>query len=157
LEVVGELPAKLYKMDEQRLRLECPATRVWDLLLGPSSVQARLTDRLDEAARQLRAELAVWLEADVEMEALWDSATRVWDFMVGNANGLSSLAASMCTVVELLEGRIAAAAPNGVHWGSCLELAAAVLHFPELKTKMEVLNSGHIADLTGDEADALWI
>jgi hypothetical protein len=30
-------------------------------------------------------------------------------------------------------------------------------HFLELKTEMEVLRSRHSADLTEDEADALWI
>jgi hypothetical protein len=36
-------------------------------------------------------------------------------------------------------------------------LVAAVSHFPELKTELEVLESRHSVDLTEDEAGALWI
>jgi hypothetical protein len=70
---------------------------------------------------------------------------------------LSSLAASMSTAVELLEGRIDIMAANGVRWGSCSTLVATMSHFLELKTKMEVLKSGRSVDLTEDEAHALWI
>jgi hypothetical protein len=36
-------------------------------------------------------------------------------------------------------------------------LVAAVSHFPELKTEIEVHGSGHDAHLIKDEEDALWI
>jgi hypothetical protein len=75
--------------------------------------------------------------------------------MLGSADSLSSLEASMSTVAELLEGQIDVAAANRVHWGSCSALVIAVSHFPELKAELEVLGSGHSADLTEDEADAL--
>jgi hypothetical protein len=75
--------------------------------------------------------------------------------VLGSADGPSSLATSMSTVAELLERRIDAMAANGVHWGSCSVLVAAMLHFPELKTKLEVLGSRRNVDLTKDEADAL--
>jgi hypothetical protein len=39
---------------------------------------------------------------------------RVWDLVLDNADGSSSLAASTSMVVELLEGRIDAATANGV-------------------------------------------
>jgi hypothetical protein len=61
----------------------------------------------------------------------------------------------MSTVAELLEGRINAATANGVCWESRSALVATVSHFPELETKLEVLGSGHNADLTENEADAL--
>jgi hypothetical protein len=35
-------------------------------------------------------------------------------------------------------------------------LVAALSHFLELKTKLELLGSGHNADLIVDQADALW-
>jgi hypothetical protein len=69
----------------------------------------------------------------------------------------SSLAASMSTVAELLEGRIDTTAANGVHWGFHFALVAAVSLFPQLKTELEVLKSRHNADLTEGEAESLWI
>jgi hypothetical protein len=77
--------------------------------------------------------------------------------MVGSADEPSSLAASMSTVTELLEGQIDVVASNGVYWGSHSALVAAVLHFPELKTELEVLGSERSLNLIEDEADALWI
>jgi hypothetical protein len=75
--------------------------------------------------------------------------------VLDNVDGPSSLAASMSTAVELLEGWNDAAATNGVHWGSRSVLVAAVSHFLELKTKLELLGSRCNADLTEDKADAL--
>jgi hypothetical protein len=59
--------------------------------------------------------------------------------VLGSVDGSSSLAASMSTVVELLEGQINTGAANGVRWGSHFPLVATVLHFLELKTKLEWL------------------
>jgi hypothetical protein len=75
--------------------------------------------------------------------------------VLGSTDGLSSLAASMSMAAGLLEGWIDATAANGVCWGSHSAFVAAVSHFPELKTELEVLGSRHIIDLTEDEADAL--
>jgi hypothetical protein len=77
-----------------------------DLLLGPPLGQARMADRLDEAVGQLRVELAVRWEVDAKPETLRTLVVRVWDLVMDNANGLSSLALSLSTVVELLKGRI---------------------------------------------------
>jgi hypothetical protein len=76
--------------------------------------------------------------------------------VLGSGDGPSSLAASMSVATELLEGRIDATAANGVRWGSHSALLAVVSHFLELTTDLEVLGSGHSADLTEDETDALW-
>jgi hypothetical protein len=62
----------------------------------------------------------------------------------------------MSTTVELLDGRIDAATVNEVCRESRSALVAAVLHFPELKPELELLESECNADLTEDEADALW-
>jgi hypothetical protein len=54
---------------------------------------------------------------DAELEALWTLASRVRDLVVDNADGLSSLVASLSMVVELLNSRVNATTPNGVCWG----------------------------------------
>jgi hypothetical protein len=97
-------------------------------------------------------ELAAQREADAELETLRTLAARLWDLVLGGANGPSSLVVSMSAVTELLEGRIDVAATNGVRWGPCFALVATVMHFLEL----EVLGSRHIVGLSEDEADALW-
>jgi hypothetical protein len=75
---------------------------------------------------------------------------------LGNVNGPSSLAASLFTWVVSLEDPIDTAAANGVCWGGTRSaLVAALLHFLELKSKLELLGSGRNADLIDDQADAL--
>jgi hypothetical protein len=56
---------------------------------------------------------ALW-EADAKLEALWAVAVQVWDLVLDNADVPCSLAASMSTMVELLESRIDATATNRV-------------------------------------------
>jgi hypothetical protein len=70
--------------------------------------------------------LATQREVDAELEALQTSAARVQDLVLGSADEPPSLAASMSMVTELLEGRINTAVANGVRWGSCSALVAAV-------------------------------
>jgi hypothetical protein len=113
-------------------------------------------NHLDEAARQLREELAARREAEAELEALRSSAARVPDLVLGDVEGLSLLSTSMSTVAERLEGRIDTVAANGVCWGSCSALVVAVSHFLELDTDLEVVGSGRNASLTKGEVDALW-
>jgi hypothetical protein len=93
---------------------------------------------------------------DIEREALQPSVALVQALVLGNVNGPSSLAASLSMVAELLESRVNTAATNGVHWGTQSALVAALLHFPELKSELELLGFGQNADLTDDQADALW-
>jgi hypothetical protein len=64
---------------------------------------------------------------------------RVWDLVLGNADGSSSMAASLSMVVERLEGRV----------------DDALLHFLELEAKLELLGPGRNAVLTEDWVDAL--
>jgi hypothetical protein len=73
-----------------------------------------LADHLDEAAGQLRAELAARQEVDTEQEAMWTSAAWVRDLVLDNADGPSSQVTSLSTAVELLEGRINATTAIGV-------------------------------------------
>jgi hypothetical protein len=51
--------------------------RIYDLLLGPPSSQARLANHLNEAAGQFGVEQASRREVDVEVKALWTLATWV--------------------------------------------------------------------------------
>jgi hypothetical protein len=148
VDVVGEWATEFQKMEDQRYRIERHAMKICDLLLGPPPDRARLADRLDEATRQFGVELAARWEVDAEVEALRILVARVQDLVLGSADGTSSLAASMSTTVELLDGRIDTSAANGVHWGSCFALDAAMSHFPELKTELEVLKSGRSVGLT---------
>jgi hypothetical protein len=101
-------------------------------------------------------ELDEWREADAELEALQTSAARVQGLVLDNIDGLSSLAASLSMVVELLEGQIDTTTTNGVCWGTRSALVAAMSHFLELKSELQLLGSGCNADLTEDQADALW-
>jgi hypothetical protein len=87
---------------------------------------------------------------DAELEALRTSVTRVRDLVLDNVNGPSSLAASRSMVTELLEGRIDTATANGVRWVTQSVLVAALSHFLELKTELELLKFEHNADLTED-------
>jgi hypothetical protein len=64
--------------------------------------------------------------------------------------------ASLSSVVELLEGYIDVTPANGVRWGTWSVLAATLSHFSELGLELELLGSGHSADLTEDQVDALW-
>jgi hypothetical protein len=65
------------KQEERRSRLEKPGVRLCDLILGSPFSQARLADRLEEAAGQLEVEHAARWEADAELEALRSSTARV--------------------------------------------------------------------------------
>jgi hypothetical protein len=112
-------------------------------------------DHLDEAAVQLREELAMRQEAEVELEDLWSSAVRVQDMVQGDVDGSSSLAMSMSTVVGQLEVWIDAASTNGVLWGSRSVLVATVSHFPELDANLKVLVSGCNTGLTEGKVDGL--
>jgi hypothetical protein len=78
--------------------------RICDLLLGPPPDEAWQADHLDEAAQQLEAELTARWHVDVELEALQTSVARVWDLVLDNIDGPSSLAAYLSMVVKLLEG-----------------------------------------------------
>jgi hypothetical protein len=59
-------------------------------------------------------ELSARWEVDAELEALWASAVRVLDLVLGGADGPSSLAAFVSTTVEVLKDRIHAVTVNGV-------------------------------------------
>jgi hypothetical protein len=59
-EVVGKLATEIQKVEDRCSRLDWPSARICDLLLRPLPSRAQLDNRLDEAARQLRVELAAW-------------------------------------------------------------------------------------------------
>jgi hypothetical protein len=114
VEVVHELVAEFWRLEERHSWLEGSDTRICDLLLGPPLVRARLADCLDEAAEYLGAELAAWLEADAELEAMRSLAAWIRDLVLDNADRPSSLATCLSMIVELLEGQVDVVAGNGV-------------------------------------------
>jgi hypothetical protein len=130
--------------------------RICSLLLGPPPGQARWADRLEGWVGRLEVVLAEWRQVDAEREVLQTSATFVRDLVLGDVGIPSSLAMSLSMVAEEVEGRINTAATNGVRWGTQSALFAALSHFPELKSELELLGSGRNADLSDDEVDALW-
>jgi hypothetical protein len=118
VEVTNDLVAKFRRWEELCSRLEGLAAMICDLLLGLPPSQARWADCLTEATGRLEAELIAQRLVDAELGALWTSTARVQDMVLGNADGPSSLVASLSMVVELLEGRIDTVATNGVCWGT---------------------------------------
>jgi hypothetical protein len=107
-------------------------------------------------AELLEAVLAERCQMDVELEALRTSASFVWDMILGDASGSSSLAASLSIVAEEVEKWVNAAATNGIRWGNRSVLVAALSHFPKLEPKLELVGSGWDADLSDSQADTLW-
>jgi hypothetical protein len=71
------------------------------------------------------------------------SVVQVWDLLLDNIDGASSLAASLFKVVELIKGRIDTTAADGVRWGTRSVLVANLLHLPELKIELELRGSRH--------------
>jgi hypothetical protein len=76
--------------------------------------------------------------------------------VLGGSDETSSLAASLSSVVDLIEGRVDVLAANGVHLGARLALAASLSHFPKSGPELELLGSGHNVDLIEGQLDALW-
>jgi hypothetical protein len=112
---VGELAAEFQKVEDRCSRLERPAARICNLLLGPLPVQAQLANHLGEDVGHLRVEQAARRGADAEMEALQTSAVHFQDLVLGGADRPSSLAMSMPAAMELLEGWIDTVAANRVY------------------------------------------
>jgi hypothetical protein len=75
------------------------------------------------------------------LEALRTLGAHLWDLVLGNADGSTSLAASLSMVVELLEGQIDTVTTNGVHWGTRFALVAALSLFLEPKIELGLLRS----------------
>jgi hypothetical protein len=122
--VVGEIVAKFQEQAKWCSHLEASGSRVYDLVLGPVDGRAHLVARLEEAVRQL------WVMQD-ELQALRSSATRIWDLVLERSDEMPSLAVALSSTVERIEGRVDAAATNGVHWEPRLALIAVLLHFPD--------------------------
>jgi hypothetical protein len=68
---MNELTTKFWRLEELCSWLEGLGVRIYDLLLGPPSSQARWADQLDEATGRLEVELAERRQVDAELEALW--------------------------------------------------------------------------------------
>jgi hypothetical protein len=158
VEVVNELVAKFQRLEELSSRLEGFGAWIYTLLVGPPTRQARWADHLDEATRWLEVEMAKQHQVVTEQEALRTLAALARDLVLDDVNGPSSLAASLSMMVELLEGQIDTVAANRFHWRSRSTLVAALSHFPELKSGLELHGSRQNADLIDDQAmpSGLW-
>jgi hypothetical protein len=87
---------------------------VCDLILGPPSSRDRLADRVEEVIGQLWVEQATRREADTKLEAPRSSTTQVQNLMLERSDRTSPLAASLSSMVELIEDRIDTVAANRV-------------------------------------------
>jgi hypothetical protein len=83
VDVMDELVPEFWRLGELFSWLKWPGTRICDLLLGPPLGQARWTDHLDGATRQLGAELATRREVDAELEALCEFGIWCWTTSTG--------------------------------------------------------------------------
>jgi hypothetical protein len=69
-EVVGELVAKIHRVEGRRLKLEWPAAKIFDLLLRPLPGRAWLADHLEEDVGRLSVELDARREVEAKLKAL---------------------------------------------------------------------------------------
>jgi hypothetical protein len=74
------------------------------LLIEQPASQARWADRLEEAAGRLEVEMADRCQVVTKLEALRILIALVWDPVLGDVDGTSSLVPSLSMVAELLEG-----------------------------------------------------
>jgi hypothetical protein len=92
---------------------------------------------------------------DIDLEALWNSSTRVRDLVLEQADGPSSLVAALSSVAELLKGHIDAAGANRACWGIRSVLATTLSNFSELGVELELLGFERSTYLIEDQVDAL--
>jgi hypothetical protein len=122
------------------------------MILGPPSGRVRLAGRLEEAVGHLWVEQVEHQENDAELEGLQNFVAQVWDLVLGGPIGTSSLATSLSSVVEQIKDWVITVTANGVHVGTRSALTSVVSHFLKREVELELLQSGHNADL----GDALW-
>jgi hypothetical protein len=155
VEVTNELVTKFQRWEELCSWLEGPDMKICALLVGSLVSQARWTDHLDEATEWLEVGNAQWHQVNAKLDALHASAVLVRDLMLGDVDRPSSLAASLSMALELPEDRVDIVAANKVQWGTRSVLVAALSHFVELKSELELLGSRQNVDMTDDQAEAL--
>jgi hypothetical protein len=99
--------------------------------------------------------MAEQCRVNAELEALQTSVSSVRDLVLGHASGSSSLAASLAMVVKEVENRVNTTVANGFRWGARSALVVILSHFPELKSKLELIGSGQDANLSDNQVNAL--
>jgi hypothetical protein len=154
--VMEEMLAEFQEQVERCLRLEGFGMRICDLILGPPFGWVQLVDHLEEAIGRLQMEPAGHREANAELEALWNSTSRVRGLVLGRSIRMSSLSMTVSSAMELIEGHIDIVADNGVWWQTRSTLATTLSHFLELQTELELPRSGHNVNLMERQVDALW-
>jgi hypothetical protein len=96
------------------LWLKNSSTRIYDLILGPPNNWVWLASRLEEAVKRLWGVQAEHREADAKLGALRSCATGDRNLMLEWSGGTSSLARSLSSATELIEGCIDVVAANVV-------------------------------------------
>jgi hypothetical protein len=114
LDVLEEMLTEFQEQAEQRHRLKSSGIRICDLILELPSGQVRLANRVDEVLRRLQVKQAEHREMDIKREGLWSSIVQIWDLVLGGPDGTSSLASSLSSATELVEGCIDVMTSNRV-------------------------------------------
>jgi hypothetical protein len=70
VEVVGELVAKMHRVEGCHSKLERPSAKIRELLLRPSLGRAWQADHLEEAVRHPRVELDAWQVEVAKLEVM---------------------------------------------------------------------------------------
>jgi hypothetical protein len=94
-------------------------------------------------------------QMNAELEALQTSAALVWDLILGDASGSSSLVVFLAMVEEEVEKWVNAAVDIGVRWGTRFVLVAILSHFSELEPELELPGSVRDTYMTNGQVDAL--
>jgi hypothetical protein len=89
------------------------------------------------------------------MRALQSSATRVWDLVLKRSDEMSLPAMSLSLAMDQVKGHINTMAANGFHWVAQLALVAALVHFHELDSELELLGFWCNVDLIEGQLHAL--
>jgi hypothetical protein len=113
-DVVGETLAKFWEQAKQFLHLENFGLTVCNLILGPADDQVQPIVYQEEAIGRLQAMQEEHQEVVIKLRAQGSSTTWVQDLVLKGSDGASSLAASLSSAVDLIEGRINTVATNRV-------------------------------------------
>jgi hypothetical protein len=154
-DVVGDMVARFWEQTKWCSHLEDLGSRGFDMILGPADNRVQPTIRLEEATRRLHVMHDDHWEAVIELRALWSSVVWVQDLVLEGSHEVSSLVPSLSSAVDLIDGHVDGAAANRVSWGARLALIAALSHFPELESELELFGSKCNTDLTKSQLNAL--
>jgi hypothetical protein len=105
---MAEMVVNFWEQVEQCRRLDTSSSRICGPVLGLANDRFNLAILLQEATGRLQA-------MQDEHHALSNSVARVWDLVLKRSGEASSLAMSLSSMADLIEGRVDVAAASGVH------------------------------------------